>query len=554
MQKPLVFPKLCGADIEVANFIAGTNSPGGTGREASRALLHEIRGIPSLNERWTKGGGGDCSATGGGSGWGCEPTAAVVDGAVWSTAGSSFQTVAVAQTTDPQDVGRKFLASNGGCVYIDLNHLELCLPEVLGAREHVAAWHAMLRIARSALRRANRNLPPDWRIRILVNSSDGQDHSYGAHLDFLVSRPAYDEIFNRRMQYLLWLASYMVSSIVFTGQGKVGSENGTPAADFQISQRADFFECLVGPQTTYHRPIVNSRDEALVGGWSGGGARSLRDLMARMHVIFYDSTLAEVGSLLKVGVYQIILAMIEAGCAPGTDLILEDPLEALGVWSRDLTLRKPARLLSGRKLGAVELQLRFHEAASRFAERGGCDGVVPGAREILDLWGSTLEMLARRDLAALAARVDWALKLSILRQAIDSHPDLGWGSAKAKLLDHLYSSLDPEEGLFWAYKRAGLLERTVSEPEIEKLTHEPPGGTRAYARAMLLRRADPEIVEAVDWDSIHFRMPDGPGRAVLKTVRLWNPFGFTRPATEALFRRTSSIEEVVRELGGDRTH
>ena len=47
-----------------------------------------------------------------------------------------------------QDWGRRFLTSNGGCVYIDLNHLELCLPEVLSAADFVAAWHAMLLVAR----------------------------------------------------------------------------------------------------------------------------------------------------------------------------------------------------------------------------------------------------------------------------------------------------------------------------------------------------------------------------------------------------------------------
>jgi proteasome accessory factor A len=247
----------------------------------------------------------------------------------------------VTEYGNPQDVGRKYLASNGGCVYIDLDHLELCLPEVLSAREHAAAWHAMLRIARAAQVSANEAIPPGERIQVLVNSSDGLGHSYGAHLDILVSRAAYEEVFDRRMQYLLWLASYMTSSIVFTGQGKVGSENGAPRAPFQISQRADFFECLVGPQTTYHRPIVNSRDEALVGpwSWSAGGVAPLERLLARMHVIFYDATLAYASSLLKIGVLQIILAMIEAEREPDTGLILEDPLEALGAWSRDPDLR-----------------------------------------------------------------------------------------------------------------------------------------------------------------------------------------------------------------------
>ena len=39
-------PKLCGADIELGNFIVGRDSDQGTGNEASRALLAEIDGLP----------------------------------------------------------------------------------------------------------------------------------------------------------------------------------------------------------------------------------------------------------------------------------------------------------------------------------------------------------------------------------------------------------------------------------------------------------------------------------------------------------------------------
>ena len=38
-------------------------------------------------------------------------------------------------------------------------------------------------------------------------------------------------------------------------------ENGRPAVDFQITQRADFFEEEVGLETTLKRPIINTRDE-----------------------------------------------------------------------------------------------------------------------------------------------------------------------------------------------------------------------------------------------------------------------------------------------------
>src|SRR5437016_1224173 len=98
-------PKLCGADIELGNFILGLERVSGTGREASRALLREIE-VPYAD----RGGYG---------------------GRLVSSAGG-YQVA-----YDPQDWGRKYLSSNGGCFYIDLDHLECCLPEVLSAYDHV---------------------------------------------------------------------------------------------------------------------------------------------------------------------------------------------------------------------------------------------------------------------------------------------------------------------------------------------------------------------------------------------------------------------------------
>jgi proteasome accessory factor A len=84
---------------------------------------------------------------------------------------------------------------------------------------------------------------------------------------------------------------------VLTGQGKVGSENDTPGVDYQIAQRADFIETLTGIQTTYRRPLINTRDEALCGAaaWEPPDAAvEARDRLARLHVICCDSTLCQV--------------------------------------------------------------------------------------------------------------------------------------------------------------------------------------------------------------------------------------------------------------------
>ena len=182
-------------------------------------------------------------------------------------------------------------------------------------------------ISISGTPKADRKLPPGQRIHVLVNNSDGLGHSYGAHLNFLIHRKTFENLFQRKMHFMLWLASYQVSSIVITGQGKVGSENNRDPVEFQLSQRADFFEMLTGLQTTHHRPLINERDEPLCGPlWRNGSADRP---WARLHVIFYDANLSHVACYLKFGILQIILAMIAAGRV-NPRLILEDPVHAVG--------------------------------------------------------------------------------------------------------------------------------------------------------------------------------------------------------------------------------
>jgi proteasome accessory factor A len=312
-----------------------------------------------------------------------------------------------------------------------------------------------------------------------------------------------------------------------------------------LSQRADFFETLVGGQTTHHRPLVNSRDEALC----GRGASTAEAGMARLHVIFFDSNLSQLATLLKVGVMQILLAMIEAERIEPR-LLLDDPLEALSLWSRDPNLSAPARLAGGDELTAVQLQLQFLEAATRFAGGGGLEGVVPRFREILRLWEDTLVRLERGDFASLVGRLDWMLKLAILERAKERDPALDWSSPQLKHLDHMYSSLDPDEGLYWAFERSGLVEPIVDDETIERFVHDPPEDSRAWTRAQLLRRE--AAVTEVDWDFVRFEIAERGGGKTSWAVDLPNPLAFTRFQTEPLLAADAPLSAVLEALGGRR--
>jgi proteasome accessory factor A len=528
-------PKLCGADFELGNLVLGIELPKGTGSLASHLLLREFVGLPLARKSYSVCYCQACTARRRALEDGYTSAEFLGEECSMSKSGSDY---------NAQDWARKFL-NNGGCAYIDLDHLELCIPEVLSAHDHVAASHAMLRNARAALQTANARLPEGKKIVALANNSDGQGHSYGSHLNFLLTRRAWSDLFERRLQHLLFLAAYQASSIVFTGQGKIGAENHRPPVPYQISQRADFFEVLLGPQTTWNRPLINSRDEALCGPWYGANASPDSVDKARLHVIFYDQTLCHTASLLKVGVMQIILAMIEAGHAQ-TSFALDDPVDAVWQWSHDPTLHRRARLADSRYLTAVELQLMFLEEAQRFVGDGGCADIVPDAPQILQLWLDTLCELRARDFAALARRLDWVLKLQILQRARQQRPGLSWSSAELKHLDFMYASL--EDGLYWNLEKCGLVNVLVTTEEIEHFRNEPPENTRAWTRAMLLRLAEPQQVERVDWDSITFSLKGDYYWPRESTVKLTNPLGFTQIACQRIFQPPTTLEEALAGL------
>ena len=493
-------PKVVGADVELSNFILGVQLERGTGAIASRRLLAQIVGIDSG------------TATG----------------------------------APALDWGRKYLPTNGGCFYIDSDHLELALPETLSAFDHLAYWRAMVHEAREARRRANADLPDGYTLQVLANCSDGLGNSYGSHLNILVTRPCWDDIVSNKPHYLAYLAAFQISSIVYTGQGKVGSERGRRHTHFQLSQRADFMRTLSHIDTMGMRGVINTRDESHCGSRLSATERAL----ARLHVIFFDSTLCQVATVLRVGTMQMIAAMIEAGDVDAR-LALDAPLEALDAWTQDPSLAATATRIDGSTRTAVELQLEFLAAAQRFADRGGFIGIVPEWQRLLALWETTLLLLEARDFDAASRRLDWVAKYRLL-DAVRGRHHLNWDAPTIKQLDQLYADIDDADGIFWALERDGQVERLVTDEAIVRATSEPPDDTRAWTRAHLLRLAGDERIERVAWDRVDVR-------TALPHFRFWRvrpvhlplPYHATRSDNERLFVDGVSLESVVDHLRSD---
>ena len=230
---------------------------------------------------------------------------------------------------------------------------------------------------------------------------------------------------------------------------------------FQISQRAEFFEEVVGLETTLKRPIVNTRDEP------HADPRRFR----RLHVIVGDANLSEVATFLKVGTTALVLAMIEDDVPPPRDLALADPVRAMHQVSADLSLSPPAgagRRLDGHRardpVGAVHRrpQVRRRSAAWPSSARRRW------LRSVLDRWEAVLHGL-ETDPSTLVAPARLGGQVPD-HAGLPGPARLRWDDDRLAALDLQYHDLRPERSLF---ARLGM-ERLVGDEEVAKAVTEPP--------------------------------------------------------------------------------
>ncbi len=380
---------------------------------------------------------------------------------------------------------------NGSRYYVDHAHPEYSSPECASPRDAVVWDKAGERILERSMQAARNAVPEGERIAIYKNNSDGKGNSYGCHENYLVDRHT---PFPHLVKHLI---PFFVTRSIFTGAGKVGAENGAPDVDFQISQRADFFEVEVGLETTFKRPIINTRDEP----------HADPERYRRLHVIVGDSNMSEVSTLLKLGTTAIVLQMIEDEFL-ADDFTLLEPVRAMRQVSHDPACRQTIELADGRRLTAVELQWEYFRLAKKYAQENGLGDDIDG---LLDRWERVLDAL-ERDPLSLKRELDWVAKLAVMEA--DRAPDgLQWEDPKLRLIDLQYHDVRRSKSLYWRLVRKGELERITTDDEIEHAVDHPPQNTRAYFRGECLRRYSPTIV-AASWDALIFDTGEEPLRKV----------------------------------------
>jgi Pup amidohydrolase len=477
------------------------------------------------------------------------------------------------------------MLANGARFYIDHAHPEYCTPETLSPRRVVAADKAGERIVARCTAAANQGgmLPPGQQVLLYKNNSDQKGNSYGCHENYLLSVDLFENLLRRRTHLIFrYLLPFQISRVVLCGAGKVGYENRTAPATFQLAQRADFFEMLTGIQTTHRRPLFNQRDES----------HAAKNTFRRLHVILGDANLSEIATYLKIGTLQLVLHMIEDGFL-AADLTLADPVGAFRQVSRDLTFREPLRLENGALMTALDIQETYLALAEQYLdERGGTDEQW----HVWETWAAVLDALAAGDRDFLATRLDWAIKKNVLDrylvtqnttwetvaawqpviEAILAAPpaeeaalvrmlaagaglspddyaqqrEIYFGLRRLDLEYHDIRADGDEAGLFYRLQARGLVERLLDDAEIEAMITQPPPDTRAWLRGKTVEKFAADIVGA-DWSYIKLRHPD-PAANLVYRLELPNPLVGTEAELAGVWDGLHTPEDLMAIFRHDR--
>jgi proteasome accessory factor A len=410
--------------------------------------------------------------------------------------------------------------ANGGRLYVDGAHPEYSTPECSNPREVVAFERIGERILAQSLQEMARVRGCEQYV-LYKNNSDGKGNSYGYHENYLVSRTVpFDKIARA-------LTPFLVTRPIFAGAGKVGAENQTSPAEYQISQRADFFECLVDLNTMVKRPIINTRDEP-----HADQAR-----FRRFHVIVGDANMAELSTYLKVGTLNIVLDLLEAE-ADLPQLELDEPVRVFKQVSRDLDMKETLKLVGGRPTTALAIQRAYLKAAMNFYASHDLNQVT---KDVLVRWEDVLGKLDQ-DPRLLVKELDWVAKRHMIESYMD-RKSCGWDDPRMKLMDLQYHDVRPERGLFYTLERGNLIERIVQEHEIQSAEFTPPPGTRAYFRGRCASKFAKSLYGA-SWTSVLFDV----GNTTIKKVPLMDPHRGTQALTGGLLDTVDSVETLLEKL------
>ena len=475
-----------------------------------------------------------------------------------------LRTTVVARLTAQEEAWQRGTATcvgTGGRLYVDHGHPEYATPECTGAAQAALADRAGdLLVARGAELLRRRGVAA----RLFKNNVDGKGATYGTHENYLVPRSIdFDDL----TQVLVPL---LVVRPLLVGAGRVGTGAVSQDAAFQISQRADYLEKVVGLGTTVDRPLVNTRDEP----------HADPERWRRLHLVPGDANCFDTMTWLKLGMTSLVLQVLADGVpAAWRRLRLADPVAQARDVSRDTRLQGMLELADGRRLSALEILEHYLQAVrshlkdhgrpapapqgdplrpdlAALADGADTDGAETGA--ILAFWEASLASL--RELQAqcvgghepgesqgAAGHLEWVAKKQLLDATARRHPDAR-GRDVLHAVDLAWSELSPTGRGLAERVPAGVDARGgLSDEVVEAALAEPPTTTRAWLRGRLVSDFPGQVV-AAGWHSMVLETGERAQRRLLLTDTL----AFTRTATAPALKDAADVVEVLTRLTGER--
>ncbi len=487
------------------------------------------------------------------------PGAASVEGPV----PGRLRTTIVERLTAQEEAWQRGTATcvaAGGRLYVDHGHPEYATPECTGAAQAALADRAGdLLVARGAELLRRRGVAA----RLFKNNVDGKGATYGTHENYLVPRAIdFDDLVEA-------LVPLLVVRPLLLGSGRVGIGVVAQNADFQITQRADYLEKIVGLGTTVDRPLVNTRDEP----------HADPERWRRLHLVAGDANCFDTMNWLKLGMTSLVLQVLADGVPDSwRSLRLADPVAQARDVSRDIRLRGALELADGRRLSALEILEHYLETVRSHLESQGrpapapagdplrpnlaaladgadTDGAETGA--ILAFWEASLASLRELqaqcasggepgDSGGPAGHLEWVAKQQLLEATARRHPGAG-GHDVLHAVDLAWSELSLAGRGLSERVPAGVVARSgLGDQMLEAALSEPPATTRAWLRGRLVN-AYPGQVVAAGWHSMVLET----GEKGQRRLPLTDPLSFTRTAASPAVEGAADVVEVLTRLTGE---
>ena len=300
-----------------------------------------------------------------------------------------LRAAAAAMFSHAQDMhGSGVFLQNGSRFYIDCGlHPELATPECTNPTDlvrYILAGERTLSRLATRVRDAHVSGGRVFVFRCNVDYSGGGS-TWGCHESYLHrADPAV---------MAAQIIPHLVTRLVFTGAG--GFNPMSPGLEFSLSPRVAHIVLPTSTESTVERGIFHTKNEPLC----GGGYR-------RLHVLCGDSACSEIATWLKVGTTALVVALVEAGMAPGQAVRLRHAVAAMKTVAGDPDCAAPLALRRSPDARAVDIQRHY----LRTAEAHLGEAFMPAwAEEVCRAWRTVLDDI-ENNRQLVAKQLDWAMK------------------------------------------------------------------------------------------------------------------------------------------------